>query len=137
MIEKILSAYRNSAIIFLNITVALVLLNLVVAQMDISSDAQQLNRVSQKYGLASLSSVYPDFSEDELSDTVALPESEAVSTDNVGDVSVEINVEQLIADIESEDEEEVAKKKAVRLKLEELAEDKSFEDTYAVEFDPE
>ena len=76
-------------------------------------------------------------SEDELSDTVALPESEAVSTDNVGDVSVEINVEQLIADIESEDEEEVAKKKAVRLKLEELAEDKSFEDTYAVEFDPE
>jgi hypothetical protein len=82
--------------------------------------------------------VDPDIvSEDELSDTVALPESEAVSTDNVGDVSVEINVEQLIADIESEDEEEVAKKKAVRLKLEELAEDKSFEDTYAVEFDPE
>jgi len=74
-------------------------------------------------------------SEDELADTIALPESEAVSTDNVGDVSVEINVEQLIADIESEDEEEVAKKKAVRLKLEELAEEQSFEDTYAVEFD--
>jgi hypothetical protein len=73
--------------------------------------------------------------EDDLADTVALPESEGVSTDNVGDVSVEINVEQLIADIESEDEEEVAKKKAVRLKLEELAEEKSFEDTYAIEFD--
>ena len=76
-------------------------------------------------------------SEDELADTVVLPESEAVSTDNVGDVSVEINVEQLIADIESEDDEEVAKKKAVRLKLEELAEEKSFEDTYAIEFDAE
>jgi hypothetical protein len=73
--------------------------------------------------------------EDALADTVALPDSDAVSTDNVGDVSVEINVEQLIADIESEDDEEVAKKKAVRLKLEELAEEKSFEDTYAVEFD--
>jgi len=74
-------------------------------------------------------------SEDELADTVALPESEAVSTDNVGDVSVEINVEQLIADIEAENDEEAAKKKAVRLKLEELAEEKSFEDTYAIEFD--
>lgn len=74
-------------------------------------------------------------SEDELTDTVVLSESEAVATDNVGDVSVEINVEQLIADIEAENDEEVAKKKAVRLKLEELAEEKSFEDTYAIEFD--
>lgn len=74
-------------------------------------------------------------SEDELTDTVVLAESEAVATDNVGDVSVEINVEQLIADIEAENDEEVAKKKAVRLKLEELAEEKSFEDTYAIEFD--
>ena len=74
-------------------------------------------------------------SEDELTDTVVLSESEAVATDNVGDVSVEINVEQLIADIEAENDEEVAKKKAVRLRLEELAEEKSFEDTYAIEFD--
>lgn len=74
-------------------------------------------------------------SEDELADTVTFPESEGVSTDNVGDVSVEINVEQLIADIEAENDEEAAKKKAVRLKLEELAEERSFEDTYAVEFD--
>lgn len=75
--------------------------------------------------------------EDELADTVALPESEAVvgPTDNVGDVSVEINVEQLIADIEAEDNDDSTKKKEVRRKLEELAEDKSFEDTYAVEFD--
>ena len=80
--------------------------------------------------------VAPDIvSEDQLTDTVVLPESEAISTDNVGDVSVEINVEQLIADIESENDEEAGKKKAVRLKLEELAEEKSFEDTYAVEFD--
>jgi len=73
--------------------------------------------------------------EDELTDTVVLAESESVSTDNVGDVSVEINVEQLIADIEAENDEEAAKKKAVRLKLEELAEERSFEDTYAIEFD--
>ena len=76
-------------------------------------------------------------SDEDLADTVALPDSEAVvgPTDNVGDVSVEINVEQLIAEIEAEDNDEGAKKKEVRHKLEELAEDKSFEDTYAVEFD--
>ena len=68
-----------------------------------------------------------------LTETDVLPET--TSTDNVGDVSVEINVEQLIADIEAEDDEEVAKKKAIRCKLEELAEEKSFEDTYAVDFD--
>ena len=73
--------------------------------------------------------------DDDLTETTVLADSEAVSTDNVGDVSVEINVEQLIADIESENDEESAKKKAVRLRLEELAEEKSFEDTYAIEFD--
>ena len=71
--------------------------------------------------------------EEDLGETDVLPET--TSTDNVGDVSVEINVEQLIADIEAEDDEEVAKKKEIRCKLEELAEEKSFEDTYAIDFD--
>jgi len=71
--------------------------------------------------------------EEELAETAVLVET--MPTDNVGDVSVEINVEQLIADIESADDEDAAKKKAVRVKLEELAEDQSFEDTYAIEFD--
>ena len=73
--------------------------------------------------------------DDDLAETTVLPDSDAVSTDNVGDVSVEINVEQLIADIESENDADAARKKAVRLRLEELAEEKSFEDTYAIEFD--
>jgi len=71
--------------------------------------------------------------DDELAETVVLPEDS--STDNVGDASVEINVEQLIADIEQSDDEVSARKKEVRRRLEELAENKSFEDTYAVEFD--
>ena len=73
--------------------------------------------------------------DDDLAETTVLPDSDAVSTDNVGDVSVEINVEQLIADIESENDADAARKKAVRLRLEELAEERSFEDTYAIEFD--
>ena len=73
--------------------------------------------------------------DDELAETVVLPENS--STDNVGDASVEINVEQLIADIEQSDDKVSARKKEVRRRLEELAENKSFEDTYAIEFDEE
>ena len=71
--------------------------------------------------------------DDELAETVVLPETE--STDNVGDASVEINVEQLIADIEQSDDQVSKRKKEVRRRLEELAEDGSLEDTYAIEFD--
>jgi len=60
---------------------------------------------------------------------------ESDSTDNVGDASVEINVEQLIADIERSDAQTSARKKEIRRRLEELAEQKSFEDTYAIDFD--
>ncbi len=54
-------------------------------------------------------------------------------TDNVGDVSVEINVEELIANIESGNDEDAARKKEIRQRLEDLAEEKSFEDTYAID----
>ena len=69
----------------------------------------------------------------EFVETEVLPE--ATLTDNVGDVSVEINVEQLIADIEGEKDADAARKKEIRRKLEEVAEEKSLEDTYAIEFD--
>lgn len=69
----------------------------------------------------------------ELEETTVLPDAEL--TDNVGDVSVEINVEQLVAEIESEKNADAARKKEIRRRLEELTEDKSFEDTYALEYD--
>ena len=69
----------------------------------------------------------------ETVETVVLTEAEV--TDNVGDVSVEINVEELVAKVEAEHDDDAARKKAVRQRLEEIAEDQSFEDTYAVEFD--
>ena len=71
--------------------------------------------------------------EDDIADTVVLPESE--STDNVGDASVEINVEQLIADFEKSDDSVSSRKQEVRRRLEELSEEGSMEDTYAIEFD--
>jgi hypothetical protein len=69
--------------------------------------------------------------DEESVETVVL--SEPQITDNVGDVSVEINVEELIADIESENDEDAARKKEVRRRLEDMAEEKSFEDTYAID----
>ena len=71
--------------------------------------------------------------DDELAETIVLPETE--STDNVGDASVEINVEQLIADIEQSNDPVSTRKKEVRRRLEELAEEGSHEDTYAIDFD--
>ena len=77
--------------------------------------------------------------DDDLADTVVLPDADDDDddddTDNVGDASVEINVEELIADIESSNDPDCARKKEVRRRLEELAESKSLEDTYAIEFD--
>ena len=74
-----------------------------------------------------------EFAGDDMAETVVLPESE--STDNVGDASVEINVEELIADFEGRDDEVSERKLEVRRKLEEMAEEKSLDDTYAIEFD--
>jgi len=71
--------------------------------------------------------------EEEFVETEVLPD--ASLTDNVGDVSVEINVEQLIADIEGEKDADASRKKEVRRKLEEITEERSLEDTYAIEFD--
>lgn len=55
--------------------------------------------------------------------------------DSAADASAEINVEELVAKVEAEQEDDVLRKKEVRRKLEELAENKQFDDTYAVEFD--
>ena len=68
----------------------------------------------------------------EYDETAVLDES-AARTDNVGDVSVEINVEELIADIEANEDSDVARKKEIRRRLEDLVEEQSFESTYAVD----
>ncbi len=72
-----------------------------------------------------------DFDGKESVETTVL--SEPPITDNVGDVSVEINVEELIANIENENDEDAARKKEIRRRLEDMAEEKSFEDTYAID----
>ncbi|MGH8194735.1 MAG: PA3496 family putative envelope integrity protein [Woeseiaceae bacterium] len=69
-------------------------------------------------------------------DTVVFSTSKG--SDNIGDVSVEINVEELIAEFESNGNSDAARKKEIRRRLEEIREQrevmKDLEDTYS--FDP-
>ena len=65
-------------------------------------------------------------------ETIVMTETE--SSDNIGDVSVEINVEELVAQVEAEQPDDAAKKAEVRRRLEDVYEDKDVEDTYAIEF---
>lgn len=63
------------------------------------------------------------------------------SDDNVGDISVEINVEELIAKIETDDSDEAVKKREAHRKLEELNERRRAEEdigsTYNINLDDE
>ena len=72
-------------------------------------------------------------------ETVVLPETE--DSDNVGDVSVEINVEELVAEIEASQSDESIKKKEVRRRLEEIREQKQaaeeLDDTYNIDLNEE
>jgi hypothetical protein len=73
-----------------------------------------------------------EFLEDESDD-------EESDSDNVGDVSVEINVESLIAEIELEHDDEAARRREVRRRLEEIREQrdalKDIEDTFTMYLD--
>lgn len=75
--------------------------------------------------------VVDDFDDDAAEATVVMSED---SFDD-GDISMEVNVESLVKELDRSNVEDAARKKEVRRKLEELAEEQSFEDTYAVEFD--
>lgn len=61
--------------------------------------------------------------------------SPAKGSDNIGDVSVEINVEELIAELEGSADSSAARKKEVRRRLEEIREQreamKELEDTFS------
>jgi len=70
-------------------------------------------------------------------ETVVLPET--VNSDNVGDVSVEINVEELVAEIEASQGDDAHKKMEIRKRLEEIQEQKresqEVGDTFNIDLD--
>ncbi len=72
-------------------------------------------------------------------ETVVLPES--VNSDNVGDVSVEINVEELVAELEASQGDDADKNLEVKRRLDAIQEEKlasqEFEDTYNIDLNDE
>ena len=49
------------------------------------------------------------------------------------DISMEVNVEKLVAELEGTESDDTHRKAEIRRRLEELADDGSFEDTYAID----
>lgn len=73
--------------------------------------------------------------EDDSSEEDTVVFSTQKDSDNIGDVSVEINVEELIAEFESLQSSDAARKKEIRRRLEEIREQreamKELEDTFS------
>jgi hypothetical protein len=58
-----------------------------------------------------------DIEDDDLDDD---DDAEDMDDDNIGDISVEINVEELVAKLEATDSDDVARRREIRRRLEEL-----------------
>jgi hypothetical protein len=75
-----------------------------------------------------------ELDEDDEADEDTVVFSTAKDSDNIGDVSVEINVEELLAELEASSDSSAARKKEVRRRLEEIREQreamKELEDTF-------
>jgi len=78
-----------------------------------------------------------DVEEDDDFESVAPDETVVMSEESFdeGDVPLETNIDTLVKEMDRSVEGDVARKKEVRRKLEELAEEQGFESTYAIEFD--
>lgn len=73
--------------------------------------------------VGSVGDVGDDVSTDEPEDTVVLSDDD-IDVDNVGDISVEINVEELVAKLEATDNDDVARKREIRRRIEEVREER-------------
>ena len=70
-----------------------------------------------------------------------LSEDAVSDEDNVGDISVEINVEELVAKLEATDDDDVTRQRDIRKRLDELEEDRKsseeLDSTYNFNLDDE
>ena len=77
--------------------------------------------------------------EPESEDTVVIATDDDDDNDNVGDLSVELNIEDLVAKLEATDSEDVARQRQIKRRLEELRDEresmKDIDSTYNFNFD--
>lgn len=69
-----------------------------------------------------------DIAEDQFADTIVI---ETDDEDNVGDLSVEIDVDELVAKIETDDSDEAVQKREAHRKLKQLRERRRIEEDLA------
>jgi hypothetical protein len=63
-----------------------------------------------------------DIEDDNVDEDDDVEDMDDDDDDNVGDISVEINVEELVAKLEATDSDDVARRRQIRRRLEELEE---------------
>lgn len=83
-----------------------------------------------------------DVEDDASEDTVVISaDDDDDDNDNVGDLSVELNIEDLVAKLEATDSEDIARRRQIKRRLEELREEresmKDIDSTYNFNFDDE
>ena len=78
---------------------------------------------------------------DSSDDTVVIADDDDDDNDNVGDLSVELNIEDLVAKLEQTDSEDIARRRQIKRRLEELREERDamrdLDSTYNFNFDDE
>jgi len=83
--------------------------------------------------------VEDDVEDEVLEEDVVI--EEIADVDNVGDISVEINVEELVAKLEATDDDDVDRKREIHKRLEELSDrrrrDEDLDSTYNFNLDDE
>ena len=76
---------------------------------------------------------------DTSDDTVVIADDDDDDSDNVGDLSVELNIEDLVAKLEQTDSEDIARRRQIKRRLEELREERDamrdLDSTYNFNFD--
>ena len=76
---------------------------------------------------------------DTSDDTVVIADDDDDDNDNVGDLSVELNIEDLVAKLEQTDSEDIARRRQIKRRLEELREERDamrdLDSTYNFNFD--
>lgn len=86
--------------------------------------------------------VEEELDSEEEDDTVKVRrsgEEDDDEVDNVGDMSVEINIEELVSKLDATDDDDVARRRAIKRRIEELREirdaERDLESTYNFDFD--
>lgn len=72
-----------------------------------------------------------DDSEFDGTETVVMSDDGDSDDDDLLDVSMEVNVEKLMSEMEKTATDDVARKKEIRRRLEEIQEERSLDDTYS------